>query len=138
MISDKFKNINKIVSNGNVTTPYGGQTKDEKFHPGLDIAQKNGTPIKSNIKGKVIGLSNSQRDFGKSLIIKDSKGNIHRYSHLKDVFVGKGTPIQKDTHIANMGDSGNSYSPTGGDSSHLDYRVYGKGGKSINPTKFLK
>jgi murein DD-endopeptidase MepM/ murein hydrolase activator NlpD len=134
-ITKKYPNIAKI---GNITTPYLGQTKDEKVHEGIDIANHNGTPINANVNGKVIGTSNSENDFGKSVIIKDTKGNVHRYSHLKDLFAKMGDKIKKGIHLANMGDSGNSYSPSGGDASHLDYRVYNKKNKSVNPTKFFK
>lgn len=132
------KKYPKIAQLGNVTTTYKGKTKTEDPHLGIDIAFKNGTPIKSNTKGTVINITNEPYDFGRSIQIKDNKGNIHRYSHLRDMFVKKGMNVEKDTHIANGGNTGNSYSPSGGDSSHLDYRVTGKGGKSINPTKFFK
>ena len=134
-IKQQYANISKL---GKITTPYLGSTKDEPSHPGIDIANKNGTPIIANIKGKVIGISKDVKDFGNSLIVKDSKGNIHRYSHLKEIFMGKGGKFDKGTQIASMGDTGNSYSPTGGDASHVDYRVFDKKGKSINPIKFFK
>jgi len=134
-LKKKYSNIARL---GKITTPYMGSTKDEPKHPGIDVANANGTPIKSTTAGRVIGVSSSPVDFGNSLMVKDTKGNVHRYSHLKEMFVKKGDKITKGTHIANMGDTGNSYSPTGGDSSHLDYRAVGKGGKPINPVKFFK
>lgn len=138
MAENIAKKYPKIAELGNVTTPYLGKTKTEPKHEGIDIANIKGTPIESNTKGTVVGITNEPYDFGRSIQIRDNKGNIHRYSHLKDIFVKEGMVINKGTHIGNMGDSGNSYSPSGGDSSHLDYRVTGKGGKSINPTKFFK
>ena len=134
-IKKKYANIAKL---GKITTPYLGSTKTEKIHEGTDIANKNGTPITSTTNGRVIGISKDVNDFGNSIMIKDPKGNIHRYSHLKDIFVGKGGPVKKGTHIAAMGDTGNSYSPSGGDASHVDYRTFDKNGKNINPTKFFK
>lgn len=138
MANDIKKAYSNIAKLGKITTPYGGSTRSEKDHLGIDIANKNGTPIKSNTNGRVVGVSKNAYDFGNSLMIKDNKGNIHRYSHLKDMFVKKGDPVVKGAHIANMGDTGNSYSPSGGDSSHLDYRTTNSKGKNINPTKFFK
>ena len=134
-LKQKYSNIAKL---GKITTPYLGSTKTEPEHLGIDIANSNGTPIKSNTKGIVTDASYYPDDFGNSIMIKDNKGNLHKYSHLKKMFVNKGMKVEKGTHIGNMGDTGNSYSPSGGDSSHLDYRVTGKGGKNINPTKFFK
>ena len=134
-IKKQYSNIAKL---GKITTPYMGSTKDEPVHPGVDIANKNGTPIVSNTKGVVTESSSSPVDFGNSIVIKDAQGNEHRYSHLKDKFFGKGGRVNKGDHIGNMGATGNSYSPSGGDPSHLDYRVTDKQGKPVNPIKFFK
>lgn len=138
MIENITKKYPKIAKLGNVTTPYLGSTKTEPKHEGIDIANKKGTPIESNTNGVVINVTNEPYDFGHSIQVKDNKGNIHRYSHLREMFVRKGMKIQKGTHIGNMGDTGNSYSPSGGDSSHLDYRVTNNKGQNVNPTKFFK
>lgn len=127
---------------GVVTTPWGGKTKYESFHKGVDIANKNGTPVPAFAAGKVIGLKTGQKNgdngFGNSVIIKDKYGNIHRYSHLKDILVKPLEVVPKGKVIARMGDTGSSYSPTGSDSSHLDYRIHDAYKKYIDPSKFVK
>lgn len=127
---------------GVVTTPYGGKTKYEKFHQGIDIANKNGTPIPAFEGGQVIGLKqgqvNGDNGFGNSIIIKDKYGKVHRYSHLKDILVKPLENIPKNKVIGTMGDTGSSYSPGGGDSSHLDYRIHDAYKKHIDPTKYVK
>ena len=127
---------------GNITTPFGGKTKYEKFHEGIDIANKKGTKIPAFVPGKVIGIKDGQENgdngFGNSIIIKDKYGNVHRYSHLKDILVKPLQNVEKGKTIATMGDSGSAYSPTGSDATHLDYRIHNAYKKYIDPTKYIK
>jgi len=132
----------KVTKLGPITTPFGGQTTQEGFHPAVDIANKKGTKIPSMTYGKVLaairGRKQGENNFGNSVIIKDNQGNTHRYSHLDQVHVTPGQDVQPGQQIATMGDSGATYSPTGGDPSNLDYRIVNAYGKYINPMKFLK
>jgi len=43
---------------GTVTTPYGGMTKYEGFHKGVDVANKKGTPIPAFASGVVTKVMN--------------------------------------------------------------------------------
>lgn len=136
------KQYTNLSALGNITTKYGDKTKYESAHQGIDIANKNGTPIPAFEGGKVtalrVGQKNGDNGFGNSVIIKDKYGKVHRYSHLKDIMVKPGENIPKNKQIGTMGDTGSSYSPTGQDSSHLDYRISDAYGKYINPTKYIK
>jgi murein DD-endopeptidase MepM/ murein hydrolase activator NlpD len=38
------KRFNNLRMPGVVTTPFGGKTRGEPIHPGVDIANKSGTP----------------------------------------------------------------------------------------------
>ena len=138
-MKDKFKNLKGL---GRVTTKWGGKTHYEDFHKGIDIANKNGTPIPAFTEGKVIGIKDGQKNgdngFGNSVIIKDKENNIHRYSHLKEIHVAPKQEIKGGEIIGTMGDTGSSYSPSGGDSSHLDYRIHNAYKKYINPTKYVR
>ena len=126
---------------GVVTTPFGGKTRYENKHLGIDIANKEGTPIPAFASGKVIGLKANQakgsNGYGNSVIIKDKFGNVHRYSHLKDILVKPLEEVSKDKVIATMGATGSAYSPTDGDATHLDYRITNAYKKYIDPTKFV-
>lgn len=135
----KYANLSKL---GRITTPYGGQTKFEDFHKGVDVANKNGTLIPNMEPGQVVGTKSGKKNgdngFGNSILIKDKANNIHRYSHLKNILVKPGDIIPQKKIIATMGDTGSSYSENGGDSSHLDYRIVDAFGKHKNPNKYLK
>ncbi len=135
----KYPNLSSL---GNITTQYGGKTKYEKFHPGVDIANKKGTPIPNMEEGQVVGVKPGQKNgdqgFGNSILVKDKKNNVHRYSHLRDIMVKPGEMVPKNKIIGSMGDSGSSYSNSGGPSDHLDYRIVDSFGKFKNPKKYLK
>jgi len=130
----KYKNLKKI---GNVTTPFNGQTKDEAVHPGLDIANKTGTPIPALANGTVVAEGPVDNGMGNVVTLKDDQGNTHTYSHLSQFSVKPGTRVKKGQTIAKMGKSGNSYSPSGGDPSHLDVRISDAYGRWIDPMLYF-
>jgi len=126
---------------GTVTTPYGGSTRYEKFHPGIDIANKMGTKIPSYTPGRVTavvgGTHQGSKGYGNYVIVTDPEGNKHRYSHLNNAFVKIGDQINKGSVIGGMGNTGQTYSVSGGDASHLDYRIRDLYGKYVNPLKYI-
>ncbi len=133
-----------LSSIGSVTTPYGGSTRYEKFHPGVDIANKIGTSIPTFTEGVVTdvrigqGSNSAKSSYGNYVIVTDPQGNKHRYSHLDKVFVAINEPVTAGSEIGRMGVSGSVYSLSGGTGSHLDYRVMNAFNKYINPLQFIK
>jgi len=127
-----YKNISANISNllnlGAKTTEYGTSTKYEKFHPGIDVANVKGTSIPSTIDGTVTevitGKKQGDKGFGNQVVITDSQGNKHKFSHLDKIFTKVGQQIRGGQQIATMGNSGSTYSPSGkGTGTHLDYRI---------------
>lgn len=121
--------------------PYGGATKYEKFHPAVDVANNSGTPIPAFSGGTVVktdlGHKQGENNYGNSVIIQDDQGNKHRYSHLHRAYVSPGQRVHGGQPIGQMGATGSAYSPSGGDPSHLDYRVVSAYGKYKNPLPFI-
>lgn len=128
-------NLNRI---GNVTTPFGGSTRGEAFHPGVDIANRTGTLIPAFADGQITAVGPTKNGMGNVVTLKDSGGNTHQYGHLQTVNVKPGQIVKKGQAIAQMGATGNSYSPTGGDPSHLDIRIVNAYGKWKNPMTYLR
>ena len=126
---------------GKITTPYGGQTKVEPVHPGVDIANKKRTPIPAFAGGVVQktinGRPDGEQSFGISIILKDKKGALHRYSHLDKIGVRPGQQVSDGQQIATMGSSGAAYSPNGGDPSNLDLRIVDHYGRFLNPVQYI-
>lgn len=135
MNPNKYRNLR---APGRITTPFLAPTKDEPQHKGVDFANKNGSPIPAFADGVITGVGTKTDGTGNVVTLKDTMGNSHQYSHIKRSLVKPGTRVRKGQEIAKMGDSGNSYSPTGGDASHLDLRIVDPQGNYQNPTSYLK
>jgi len=134
MITRKYNNLRLP---GKVTTPFGGRTRGEKYHPGIDVANKSGTPIPAFSDGVITGVGAKNDGAGNVVTLKDNEGNLHQYSHLQGALARVGTKVKKGQAIARMGKSGNSYSPSGGDPSHLDLRIVDGYGRYKNPMTYL-
>ena len=87
-------------------------------HRGIDIAMPEGTRVPSFVSGRVI-QQGWDGGWGRTLIIMDAKGAIHRLSHLSKVAEGLevGSEIEKGQVIGFSGNTGNSTGP------HIDYRI---------------
>lgn len=129
-LPEQYRNL------GTITTNYGESTAYEPFHPALDIANKEGTPI-PEFKGGVVTEVGNQKGYGNYIKVKDAQGNIQRYSHLKQALVQPGQQVSAGQQIALMGRTGNVYSQHGGDPSHLDYEVVNAYNQLINPLTYL-
>ncbi len=132
-----------LAAQGKITTPYMAPTMTEAQHPGVDIANEQGTPISSTTDGivaqAIMGRAQGEENMGNSVIIKDTTGNTHSYGHLRDVLVRVGQAVTAGQKIATMGNTGAVYSKSGlGDGTHLDYRVMDKSGKPVDPSVFLQ
>lgn len=137
---ERFKNLTKL---GVVTTPFGGKTANEDFHPAVDVANVKGTPITSPVDGRVIsavdGKIQGDDGYGNNIMIQALNGDKLRFSHLDEIKVGIGQTVKKGQQIATMGNSGNSSSPSGeGDGTHIDIRIVDKYNKYKNPFTYLK
>lgn len=129
-LPEQYRNL------GTITTHYGGSTAYEPFHPAIDIANKEGTPI-PEFKGGVVTEVGSQKGYGNYIKVRDAQGNIQRYSHLKQALVKPGQQVTRGQQIGLMGRTGNVYSQHGGDPSHLDYEVVNAYNQLINPLTYL-
>lgn len=141
--SKVYTGIKDVISSmGSVTTPFGGQTKFEGFHHGIDIANKIGTSIKAfspgTVKEVITGLKKGDKGYGNYIIVEDPYGNKHRYSHLAQSFVRVGDPIKTGENIGTMGATGSTYSTSGGTGSHLDYRIRDVAGRYLDPYSYLQ
>lgn len=133
-----IRKYNNLKAPGNITVGFGQRTKDEKQHMGVDFANAKGSPIPAFEDGVITGVGVVKNGLGNVIILKDKNGDTHSYGHLQRAVVKPGMRVRKGQEIAKMGDEGNSYSPSGGDSSHLDIRISNAYGKYKNPLNYLK
>ena len=134
-----FKKPNNLLKQiGNITTPFGGQTRGESYHPGVDIAAPEGTKIPAITPGVVTSVNGSNTGFGNTVTVKAPNGDTQQFAHLRKSLVRPGQRVTRGQTIAKMGKSGNSYSKSGGDPSHLDLRIVSAYGKWKNPMTYLR
>jgi len=134
----QYPNLNTSLKNlWALTTNYWESTKYEKFHPGIDVANKIWTPIPSFSGGTVERIENNKTWFGNSVIVKDPSWNELRYSHLKQAYVKPGQNLNKWAEIGLMWNSWSTYSTSGWTWSHLDLRIKNAYKKYVNPFTYL-
>lgn len=150
VISDNPNNLDYIWPVpeylGAYTSGYGSRWGT--WHAGVDIPPKPSlhkkTKIVASAAGKVI-TSRLGRGYGNFIEIDHGNGMITLYAHLSSLLVQVGQEVKQGEHIAYMGCTGDVYSSSGGDGTHLHFEMYGtyqgvtrKRGLSFDPTKFIK
>ena len=101
----------------------------KQMHRGMDIANRNGTPVIATADGKISNLSKST-DLGKLIVINHGYGFKTRYGHLSEIKVKRGQKVKRGDVIGLMGSTGYSTGP------HLHYEII-KNGKFYNPSKYI-
>lgn len=135
---DEIRNIPAIqpILNINLKSPVYGFGiridpiyKSPAFHPGIDFAATEGTPVFATADGIVKKAAN-ERGHGK--IVKIEHGNDYStiYSHLKEIKVVNSKKVKRGDIIGNVGNTGKSFIP------HLHYEVRVKN-KPVNPVNYF-
>ncbi len=123
-----FKPVDGWLSSGfgYRTSPFTGV---RKFHRGIDVAARAGTPIYAPANGVVV-YSGTKQGYGKYVAIAHGNGLVTKYGHNAANYVKVGHSIKRGEKIATVGSTGNSTGP------HLHYEVW-QDGKAVNPQKYL-
>jgi murein DD-endopeptidase MepM/ murein hydrolase activator NlpD len=116
-----------------ISSPYGMRTSPftgkEEFHPGIDLAADEGTPILAPAKGVVV-FAGKDGSLGMTVRIRNDSEYETTFGHLKKAVVRKGQHMERGEVIGYIGTSGRSTGP------HLHYEV-AKDGKRVNPFKYM-
>lgn len=100
-----------------------------KFHTGIDIGSRSGTPIKAADSGVVL-FSGWWGGYGNVVIINHGQGLQTVYAHQLRRYVAKGDKVDKFQVIGLVGSTGYSTGP------HLHFEVR-KNGETQNPMRYL-
>lgn len=121
------------VDGGYVSSSFGYRTSPftgrKEFHKGLDIAQKQGTPIMATADG-IISFSGKKGLLGNTVIIDHGYGFITRYGHAHKVLKKRGETVKRGEVIAHVGNSGRSTGP------HVHYEIQ-INGVQVNPKRYV-
>ena len=134
--------LNKL---GTITTPYGGSTRYEGNHPAVDYVVPGDiggqVVAPANLSGTVTQVRTGQvqggPDFGNYVIVKDAQGNSWRFSHLANNYVQVGSQVTPGTVLGAQGNTGQTYSRSGGSGAHTDLRIRDLYNKYVNPSNLI-
>lgn len=105
--------------------------KVKKMHTGADFVADTGAEIQATADGVVIKTENSNRGYGKRIIIDHKNGILTSYSHLSKFNVKLNDEVKMREVIGFVGTTGASVSP------HLHYEVI-LNGEKVNPINYMK
>ncbi len=121
---------------GRITSRYGYRVhpvtkRRESFHGGLDIAAKEGTPVKASADGTVVKAEYLRNGYGKLVIIEHEKDLTTYYGHLAEIKTEKGKKVRRGDIIGTVGKTGRATGP------HLHFEVR-RGGTACDPEAYLR
>ncbi len=123
-----------VPTSGKISSKFGMRidpfTRLLAFHPGVDISNKRGTPVKVTADGKVVRVGR-WAGWGKMVVVRHSSGYETVYAHLRKIYVKKGQWLKLGQAVGEMGSTGRSTGP------HLHYGIM-KNNRWVNPMKFLE
>ena len=118
---------------GRITSGFGYRThpryRKKKFHAGVDIANKIGTPVVAPGGGRVI-YTGWHIDLGWYIKIRHTKRVITKMGHLKDIYVKIGDEVKRGEIIGSVGTSGWVTGPH----THYEIRI---DGVAVNPRDWM-
>ncbi len=118
---------------GEITSGFGWRSDpvhgSVRFHAGLDIANKRGTPIYAVAPGRVIRAETSS-SYGRMIDIDHGLGIVTRYAHCTTLRVKEGDVVERGDFISTMGSTGKSTGPH----LHFELRV---DDSAHDPLKYL-
>lgn len=126
-ISSRQNNFMYLPTEGVLTSLFG--RRGNEFHTGIDLANKEGTPIRAVQGGKVIFVGR-RGNYGLTVIIDHQNGFKTLYGHNNRILVQKGQYVSGNQIIALMGNTGRSTGP------HLHFEIY-RQNKIVNPLNYL-
>lgn len=99
-------------------------------HPGVDITAALGAAIYPVKSGRVVEVSVSKFNYGRSVVIDHGDNLTSRYAHLGKIMVQEGDEVDDKTEIGEVGVTGHTTGPH----LHLEIR---RSGRALNPLAYL-
>jgi murein DD-endopeptidase MepM/ murein hydrolase activator NlpD len=118
---------------GEISSPFGERDnpmgQGTEFHPGIDIAAAQGTPIAAAAAGTVVAAG-PDGGYGNLITIDDGNGLTTRYGHCSHIYAQVGERVAPGDVIGAVGMTGRATGP------HLHFEVR-QDDRPIDPNAFL-
>jgi len=101
-----------------------------RFHNGIDLANRIGTPIRAAASGRVVHVESQVGNYGRFVILRHPDGFQTLYAHLDSFSVRNGQYVDRGTVLGTMGNTGRSTGP------HLHFSVI-HNGTFVDPLRYL-
>lgn len=104
---------------GKVTSGFGTRSspRGKRFHAGIDIQARRGTPVRAPAAGTVI-FAGWRNGYGKTIVVDHGDRLQTRYAHLSKFSVRLGQTVQAGATLGLTGATGHNSGP------HLHYEVW--------------
>jgi murein DD-endopeptidase MepM/ murein hydrolase activator NlpD len=100
------------------------------FHPGVDLGDDIGTPVKPVMPGIVAYAGWDHSGYGNLVVLTHKNGFDSYYAHLSKIEVATGEMVDMNTEIGKIGVTGHTSGP------HLHLEIH-QNGVSLNPLTVL-
>jgi len=121
-------------TSGRFTSGFGYRadpfTGARRFHYAIDLANREGTPIRASQGGTVVSVLDRPTGYGKSIIIRHPNGYQTLYAHLSEFNIRQGQYVSQGQVIGKMGSTGRSTGP------HLHFAIY-RNNVPVDPLIYL-
>jgi murein DD-endopeptidase MepM/ murein hydrolase activator NlpD len=118
---------------GEITSAFGERDNPmgpgTEFHPGIDIAAAQGTPIAAAMAGTVVAAG-PDGGYGNAITVDDGNGLTTRYAHCSQIFAQVGERVAPGDVIGAVGMTGRATGP------HLHFEVR-QGDRPVDPAAYL-
>ncbi len=114
---------------GHILAPFGKQP-DGLRNDGINIAAKEGTPVRAADNGVVVYAGNELPGFGNLLILRHAGGWMTAYAHNSSIGVRPGETVRRGQVVATVGHTGGVSRP------QLHFEIRRKGG-AVDPAHYL-
>jgi murein DD-endopeptidase MepM/ murein hydrolase activator NlpD len=114
---------------GRVVDGFGDKPNGAR-NDGINIAARDGTPVRAAENGVVVYAGSSIPGFGRMLLVRHADGFMTAYAHNSALDVGVGDKVLRGQPIAQVGSTGDVASPQ----LHFELRL---GAKPVDPSRHL-
>lgn len=133
-VTSKLRPTGMPVTGGYISSYFGARIDPinghHSFHPGLDIAVPDDTPVHAVGEG-IVTYAGVRRGYGNVVEIDHGDGYMTRYAHNDKLLVHAGEHVKVGQAVAESGSTGRSTGP------HVHFEVWYKG-RVVNPMAYVR